>query len=54
MARERFNNSLKILEFTRICLENECKRDWMANVVFLIQMLQLLAAVAITTFEIYD
>ena len=37
--RERFNDGLKILEFTRICRKNQSKRDWVAKFVFLIQML---------------
>ena len=38
--RERFNDSLKILKFTRICADGKTlKRDWVARVVFLIQIL---------------
>ena len=38
-VRERSNDSLKILEFTRICHGKLCKRNWVTKVVFLKQML---------------
>ena len=43
-VKERVNDSLKVLEFTRICIRKPCKRDWVAK---------LSAAVAIATLEIY-
>ena len=37
-VKERFNESFKILEFTRRLYGKPCKRDWMAKFVYLKQM----------------
>ena len=39
MLKEIFHDSFENFKITRICMENHWKRDWMAKVVFLIQML---------------
>ena len=39
MLKEIFHDSFGNFNITRICMENHWKRDWMAKVVFLIQML---------------
>ena len=53
MVRKIFNNSLKILEFTRICLENNASVTGWQKLFFSYKCFYLLAAVAIATFEIY-
>ena len=49
---ERFNESLKILEFTRICMENHASVTGWQNLFISYKCFQLSAAVAIATFEI--
>ena len=39
MLKEIFHDSFENFNITRICMENHWKRDWMAKVVFLVQML---------------
>ena len=52
MLKEIFHDSFESFEITRICMEiKPCKRDWMAKVVFSGKHFQLLAAVAIATFD---
>ena len=51
MLKEIFHDSFENFEITRICMEN-C--DWMAKIVFFIQMPQTFGGHnAITAFEIY-
>ena len=52
MLKEIFYDSFENFEITRICMKNHASvTGW--QVVFLIQVLQLSAAVAIATFEMY-
>ena len=53
MLKERFNDSLKILEFTRICMENHASVTGWQKLFLSYKCFQLSAAVAIATFEIY-
>ena len=39
MLKELFHDSFENFESTRICMENHASRNWIAKVVFLIQML---------------
>ena len=54
MLKERFNDSLKILEFTWICLENHASVTGWQKLFLSYKCFQLSAAIAIATFEIYD
>ena len=48
MVKEGFNNSLKNnFRIYKDLFGKQCKHDWVAKVVFLIQMLLTLAAIAI-------
>ena len=53
MLKERFNDSLKILEFTWICMENHASVTGWQKLFLSYKCFQLWAAVAIATFEIY-
>ena len=53
MLKERFNNILKILEFTWICMENHTSVTGWQKLFLSYKCFQLSAAVAIATFEIY-
>ena len=53
MLKERFNNILKILEFTWICMENHASVTGWQKLFISNTCFQLSAAVAIATFEIY-
>ena len=53
MLKERFNNSLKILEFPWICMENHASVTGWQKLFNSNKCFQLSAAVAIATFEIY-
>ena len=53
MRKKTFTRQFKNFRIYKDLYGKPCKRDWMAKVVFLIQMLQTFAfAVAIATFEI--
>ena len=52
-VKERFNEGLKILEFTRICMENHASVTGWQDLFISYKCFQLSAAVAIATFEIY-
>ena len=53
-VKERVNNSLKVLEFTRICIGNHASVTGWQKLFFSYKSFKLSAAVAIATFEIYD
>ena len=54
ILKEIFHDSLKISKFSKICIENHSRADWVAKVVFgSDKSFQFSAADAIAAFEIY-
>ena len=53
MLKEIFHDSLKTSKVTRTCMENHSSVTGWQELFFLIQILLISAAAAITTFEIY-
>ena len=53
ILKERFNDSLKIVEFLKICMENHASVTGWQKFFISYKCFQLSAAAAIATFEIY-